>query len=438
MTKTSSLFVLSLGASLSGCNGGSAGSETEGSTGATSIVVTNSGTVGATDGTTTIDDPTGATGPTAPTEATTDDTTAASTGTQGDTGTTEPADDTTGDTGTTADDTGDTDTTGPEEVCAAPRRYITCDTALDAADPLAPFQALGLGCPGDASDSIAITDTSFNSVNPNAWRIATGFGSYHEDNDPNKPLYFSPREGGAFLMLSTGVVAQPDAAGVVIEAAKSQDGNGNNGNDDGDELPAPFSVVPGSNAGAGGTPFLGCDGVGDCSDTLQTQWALGESNPNDKLWFSFKTTVPQGTNGYVFNFAYCSAEYPMYIDYKYNDMVVAWQNSEAYTGNVTFVKYMDQELPLTVTSLAPYLLSDGFIGNEPQLKGTGFETRGCTAWFSAKGGVVPGEQITFGVLAADMGDSILATLAILDNWRWDCDGCVPSETDSCGVDPIPG
>lgn len=434
MTKTSSLWVLSVCASLSGCNGGgSDGPETDGGTGVTSLM-TNPTTTGATADTTTTVGPTEPTTAIDPTTGTADDTTATSTGTGDDTSTTQPADDTTGDTGTTTED----DTTGAEEACEAPRTYIACDAALDPADPAAPFQALGLGCPGTPADSIAIGETSFNSSNPNAWRIATGFGSYHEDNDPNKPLYFSPREGGAFLMISTGVIAPADPAGVVVEAAKSQDANGDNGNDDGDELPAPFSVVPGSNAGAGGTPFLDCDGAGDCSDTLETQWSLGEANPNDKLWFSFKTQVPKGTNGYVFNFVYCSAEYPMYIDYKYNDMVVAWQISEAYTGNVTFVKYMDQELPLTVTSLAPYLLSDGFIGNEPQLKGTGFETRGCTEWFSAKGGVTPGEQLTFGVLAADMGDSILATMAILDNWRWDCDGCIPSETDSCGVDPIPG
>lgn len=434
MTKTPSLFALGLCVALPACNDDGS-RETDGNTGVTSLTAANTDAAATTTAApTTTFAPTEATTADGPTEATTADvTTASPTSSTTDPSTTAPVDDTTGDTGTTADDT-----TTAEEACEAPTEYIVCDTALDPADPAAPFQALGLGCPGDPSNSIAISQTTFNSLNPSAWRVATGFGSYHEDNDPNKPLYFSPREGGAFLVISTGVVAQPDGDGVVVEAPKSQDGNGNNGNDDDDALPAPFSAAPGSNSGAGGTPFLDCDGVGDCSDTLEAQWSLGEANPNDKIWFSFKTKVPKGTKGYVFNFVYCSAEYPMYIDYKYNDLVVAWQISEAYTGNVTFVKYMDQELPLSVTSLAPYLQSDGFVGNDPQLKGTGFETRGCTEWFSAKGGVVPGEELTFGVLAADMGDSILATMAILDSWRWDCDGCIPSETDQCGVDPIPG
>ncbi len=45
----------------------------------------------------------------------------------------------------------------------------------------------------------------------------------------------------------------------------------------------------------------------------------------------------------------------------------------------------------------------------------------------------PGAEVTIGFFIADMSDSILATLAILDNFRWDCEGCVPSEVDDCGV-----
>jgi hypothetical protein len=36
-----------------------------------------------------------------------------------------------------------------------------------------------------------------------------------------------------------------------------------------------------------------------------------------------------------------------------------------------------------------------------------------------------------------MGDSILDTAVIIDHWRWDCQGCVPSEIDPCGITPIP-
>ncbi len=47
----------------------------------------------------------------------------------------------------------------------------------------------------------------------------------------------------------------------------------------------------------------------------------------------------------------------------------------------------------------------------------------------------PGAELTLGFFIADMGDSNLATLAMLDNFRWDCEGCIPSEVDDCGIAP---
>jgi hypothetical protein len=204
----------------------------------------------------------------------------------------------------------------------------------------------------------------------------------------------------------------------------------------------------GSNNGAGGTPFQKCDGVNDCSDTLQAQWAKGNSDPNDKLWFTFKTKVPEGTFGYRFDFVFCSAEWPTWVNTGFNDLMIAWQTDpsaddpnanppvDPYTGNVTFIPNpndMTKGLPLTITALDPYFKGPGFTNNEPQLGGTGFESNACTDWFTAKGGVQPGADVTIGFFIADMSDSILATMAILDNFRWDCEGCVPSEVDDCGV-----
>ena len=47
--------------------------------------------------------------------------------------------------------------------------------------------------------------------------------------------------------------------------------------------------------------------------------------------------------------------------------------------------------------------------------------------------VLPDETFTFAFAIMDMGDSSKATLAIVDNWRWNCVGCVPIEADPlCG------
>ena len=338
--------------------------------------------------------------------------------------------------------------------CQAPADYTICDTNInlaDKADKTNAHKAMGI-CNAEASNSVQITDFDFQSANNAAWQVAKGFGTHLYDHDmmPGTPdkLYYSPREGDAFLMISTGVIKAPNNAGVVIENNASQGGNGNNNNSDTNPLPPPFQSKVGSANGAGGTPFLNCDGVNDCSDTLQQQWIDGNNDPNDKLWFTFKTKVPLGTFGYTFDFVFCSSEWPVWVDTGFNDLLIAYQVDpsaddpnadppiDPYTGNVTFIPDPNDAtkgLPLTITALDPYFVGPGFTDNEAPLKGTGFEGHACTEWFTAKGGVQPGAEITIGFFIADMSDSILATMAILDNFRWDCEGCIPSEVDDCGV-----
>ena len=62
-----------------------------------------------------------------------------------------------------------------------------------------------------------------------------------------------------------------------------------------------------------------------------------------------------------------------------------------------------------------------------------FESHGTTGWVTIQAQVVPGETFTFAFAIMDMGDSSKATVALLDHWRWDCQGCVPIEVDAmCG------
>ena len=340
--------------------------------------------------------------------------------------------------------------------CQAPPNYVVCDSNInlaDKADKTSAHKSIGI-CNDTPENSVQINNFSFNSNNGAAWQVAKGFGTYKfdDDMDPQTPdkLYYSPREGDTFLMISSGVITAPNNQGVVIEPPSSQGGNGDNGNDTNNMLPPPFHYEVGSNNGAGGTPFQDCDGVTfkDCSDTLQAQWLKGNSNPNDKLWFTFKTKVPKGTFGYTFDFAFCSAEWPVWVNTGYNDLLIVYQQDPAaddpnadppvdpYSGNVTFIpdpNNMMKGLPLTITALDPYFKGPGFTNNEAPLAGTGFESNACTEWFSAKGGVQPESEVTIGFFIADMSDTALATLAILDNFRWDCEGCIPSEVDDCGV-----
>jgi len=354
---------------------------------------------------------------------------------------------------TTGDGDGDGDpttggtTTGNNNSCQAPSAYTDCD-GTPGNLTTNPFQALGINCGNDPTSTIVAANAVMNSVNNNAWRIMTQFGTANQNpgsNRYNGKLWAANLEpwvnpdmeeipnntSTAILMLSTDTVNQPNAQGVVTHTSGSQSGNGDNGNLDAGGLPAPLSALRGSNNGAGGTPFQNCDLINDCSDSLYQQWVVnGWNNFNDKLWMQMDLTVPVGTEGYVFDFAYFSSEFPSYYNTQFNDLFIAWSTSETYTGNITFVN----DAPLTITSLENAGAFQ-YKGQNPALAGTGFEGHAGTGWFTARGSAASEETFQLTFFISDMADSILATGVLLDNFRWECAGCIPNEVNSCGIAP---
>src|SRR5690606_18036917 len=122
--------------------------------------------------------------------------------------------------------------------CHAPAAYTVCDDAAnvmtDKADKMNALRAMGI-CNLDPSESIVTTAFEFDAAaNNNTWQVAKGFGSYMHDHDmdPNTPnqLLYSPREGDAFLMLSSGTINAPNGQGVVTHTPNSQGNLGDNGN----------------------------------------------------------------------------------------------------------------------------------------------------------------------------------------------------------------
>lgn len=328
---------------------------------------------------------------------------------------------------TTSTETTSTGTTG-EEACGAPGILLVCDKGADTD----PFHAIGVGCAGAPENTIPISSEVFESQ-PIAWRAATSFGTAEDPNAPGE-LLFRPREGEKFLVLSTGRVANLGPDGALVEATSQYESDNNFNPDLPNALPAPMSPLVGSNNGQGGTPFNDCDGQHDCSDSIEPNWLLGNADPNDVLFGSFAVEVPPGVDGFLFDAVFFSSEYPEFVGGKFNDMFIGWSTSEAYTGNVTFVDGQ----PFTVTSLAQAMENAGYIGDAPELAGTGFESHGTTGWVTIQAQVVPGETFTFAFAIMDMGDSSKATVTLLDHWRWDCKGCVPIEVDpQCGMEGHP-
>jgi hypothetical protein len=349
-----------------------------------------------------------------------DTTTGPGTGT--DSGSAGPATTATHGSGTTAVDgsgtTATDDASTGAELCEAPAVLVPCDGLADAPDP---FQAIGLGCPLDPSEAIPLAASGFHSVDPTAWQIATRFGT-HDDPGTGTPTW-GPTHGEQLLVITSGFAAPPDAAGAVTMDALDEDANDN---PDDKPLPAPMSPVPGS----GGVPFMGCDGVGDCSDTLWDQWLSGGSAAYDLLWFQLRTEVPPGTHGFGLDFAWFSEEFPESVGTTFNDMLVVWSGSETYVGNLCLV----DEAPCTVTGLWPAAYQE----LSPELEGTGFSASrtsegGGTGWFRIKGSAAPHELLELTVALFDMGDEELDTLVLLDGFGWDCEGCTPTPENPCGV-----
>lgn len=319
---------------------------------------------------------------------------------------------------------------GPQPECLAPESLLPCD-----ADTTDPLRALGLGCPGDDDTRIEVFAAQLHAPDAASWAIGSQLGTALDELGQAR---FGPREGERFLAISTGHVAAPDASGAIAMTPATM--YTENDNPDDAPLPSPVTIAPGSHDGSGGTPFVDCDGTGDCSETLALPWNQGGAEAHDLLWLQFATMVPEGTHGFGLELAFFSVEFPEFVGSAYNDVLLLWSASEAYTGNLCFVDGQ----PCTVTSLCEG--DDGCAAlqhcagagcdapDADALAGTGFELDGGgTGWFRASGPAVPGESLQLTVALFDMGDASYDTLVLLDDFDWSCEGCIAGVDGDCGL-----
>ena len=315
----------------------------------------------------------------------------------------------------TNDTLGSSDSSG-EGGCELPQPLPGCDGAAD------PLRAPEIAC----YDGIAAA--RFESLEPSAWRRAREFGN----------ATWVAAESEAVLVLSTGVLPEAGLVGEVnVEDSAGEFASVNNENPDGvSSLPAGIVATPGS---ASGTPYVDCDGVGDCSGTLQSAF---DGTADDLVWFTFDATVPAGVGGYNVSVGFLSAEYPEAIGSDATDLFVWWHESQDYVGNLATW----QGDAATVTGLAPRMHE--FSGGHPMLLRTGMdgwtgapcEANGqgadcpvgsATGWMQLRGPAVPGETIHLVAALFDQGPLDRDTVVVLDGFEWTCDACVPGE--SCGL-----
>jgi hypothetical protein len=283
--------------------------------------------------------------------------------------------------------------------CAVPM-HDACDD-----DDNDPWHAIGINCPGDYALTTQYTG------DPSALYVHTApLGTY---NPPTYPAL----EGEKIAILSSGNAQMLTQAGAYASTALP-------GNDP-MNLPAPMMTNPVGAQDCFENP--GLVGTGDCSNTINEQWEQG-SGAYDYGELRISGEVPMGASGFSYNLAFFSTEYPVYYQSTFNDMYIAWLESELWTGNVSF-----DEMG------APISLNAGFLDYKdapnqydcpapcmaPELQGTAMQGHAGTKWLTTTAGVVPGEDFVLILAIFDLSDNILDSVVILDNFAWNCEGGPP-------------
>ncbi len=269
-----------------------------------------------------------------------------------------------------------------------------------------PWHAIGLNCPGGPQ-----VEGEINYQGPEQIYVHEGnLGSF-------MPPPYPPREGEKFVILSSGAAQDLTIPGFYASTGI---------NPTEVPLPAPIqtTMVDPADTCADNSGLIG---TGDCSNTIQEQWDQG-FGAHDYAEMRFTATVPAGTPGFSYDFAMFSTEYPVFYQSSFNDMYIAWLESEVWTGNVSFDD-MGHPISLNAGFLDfkdaenPYDCPAPCVA--PELQGTAMQGHAGTRWLTTHAGVMPGETIELVLAVFDLSDSILDTVMLIDNWHWECEGGPP-------------
>ena len=168
----------------------------------------------------------------------------------------------------------------------------------------------------------------------------------------------------------------------------------------------------------------GLVGDGDCSNSLWDNWIAGYDGAYDYSELRVRAIVPPTVTALEYRFAFFSSEYPIWTDHdsesSFNDMYVAWLESEAWTGNISF----DEEgNPISVNSvLLDYTTASDTCPqcSAPELAGFSMEQHAGTKWLTTRAPVQPGEEIELIFAIFDLSDSGWDSMVILDGFEWTC------------------
>lgn len=214
----------------------------------------------------------------------------------------------------------------------------------------------------------------------------------------------SPREGSTMLALSSGTARAAGMPGFQSPA--------------GAQMFTSSSTPPGFPKDS-----PACNGVQTSQDTTA----------NDPAALELVIKAPTNANQMQFDFDFYTYEFPFYVCSTFNDFFVALVNpapANAQDGNVSFDS---QGNPVSVNNgfleVCPPQTAGGknfpcALG-QAELQGTGFDEvfefgpHAATGWLQTQAPIAPGQQFTVRFAIWDMGDEILDSTVLVDNFKWE-------------------
>ena len=163
--------------------------------------------------------------------------------------------------------------------------------------------------------------------------------------------------------------------------------------------------------------------------------SVSDKVANDISELKLEILVPTNARSFSFDFLFVTAEYPEFLDTKFNDTFWVQLNSKKFKGNISFDK---NGTPIRlnnaffdICNADPGKPKTAQFCTQPAavLEGTGynkeclgpFDSRaigGSSGWLSTTAPVEPGEKITLTFSIFDKGDSVLDSTVLIDNFRW--------------------
>lgn len=262
-----------------------------------------------------------------------------------------------------------------------------CDGIVDEA-----LEPCGAGGSREDPWSYADAIDACNFVSLARWNPSAGTDLRSRNVLPDFGSYV-PQLGDDFMILSSGIAADADQPDFVYPQAGTSFGNGI-------AHPDPSTMA-------------NCGGSGD------------PPSVNDYSEVELRLEVPSNASAFSFDFNFMSVEFPEWVCTEFDDTFLALLDSAAYSGNVSF-DAMGNRVSINVGffDVCDPALSPVCTGAAPLL-GSGYETDGGgTGWLTTTAPVIPGEKITLKFVIFDEGDTILDSMVIIDNFRWQVEAVI--------------